>query len=458
MPLDVETSVGLFPGQGGYRQGFLAAEYRRGDEPVRETFDIVDEAAQDLLRTSVIDQVFRPDPPDPAELFRADAAILQLAVFASSVSVHRMLRARGATPDVLVGHSLGEIAALTCGGALELTDAARIVCHRVIAVAQDDEGGVAGGMTSLSCTVDTAAAIVRLAGDDRVAVAVDNGPHQCVVSGPTATLGTIEAVASALGISAARLYAPVAFHSPAVSAASSALVAAILDYPRAPFISPVYSPILGRYYRDGDDLPRLLGLHLLAPVPFGPAVGLLRRAGAGVFVEVGAGGTLTGAVRAAFPEVTTFAFGGDAVERQLAEAVAFLAARPDTAEHTTSGPTSSPEHDAEPALPPDALPAPSGQEADGVTHEAVLAEVRAIYADAMEYPEEVLTPDAHLEADLGVDSMKRTELLVRVLARYGLEDLPDDLQPARHETLGAVSDAIYGILSARADASRGDAR
>ncbi|MEV7229753.1 phosphopantetheine-binding protein [Polymorphospora sp. NPDC051019] len=78
----------------------------------------------------------------------------------------------------------------------------------------------------------------------------------------------------------------------------------------------------------------------------------------------------------------------------------------------------------------------------------VLAELRTIYAEALEYPKEVLTPDAHLEAELGIDSLKQTELLNRVTEHFGMERVPDD----GVETLDRIATAV--LASARRTGSK----
>ena len=75
---------------------------------------------------------------------------------------------------------------------------------------------------------------------------------------------------------------------------------------------------------------------------------------------------------------------------------------------------------------------------------------RGRYATALEYPVEVFTKDVELEADLGVDSVKQTELLSRAADHYQLPARPADF---RHERLlddGQVADFVFGALTAPA--------
>ncbi|WP_199918007.1 acyl carrier protein, partial [Streptomyces virginiae] len=71
-----------------------------------------------------------------------------------------------------------------------------------------------------------------------------------------------------------------------------------------------------------------------------------------------------------------------------------------------------------------------------------MAALKALYAQALEYPEEVFSPDVELEADLGVDSLKQTELLARVADEYGLPETLDGFRVTDHGTLAQIADLV----------------
>ncbi|MFI9005836.1 acyl carrier protein [Actinosynnema sp. NPDC053489] len=78
------------------------------------------------------------------------------------------------------------------------------------------------------------------------------------------------------------------------------------------------------------------------------------------------------------------------------------------------------------------------------TTEQVVADLREFYAATLEYPAEMVAPDADIESDLGVDSMQQSELLIRVVARYGLE--PEEVNAGFYLTLTDVADYLIGRL------------
>jgi acyl carrier protein len=78
-----------------------------------------------------------------------------------------------------------------------------------------------------------------------------------------------------------------------------------------------------------------------------------------------------------------------------------------------------------------------------VDRDALFARIVSIYAEALEYPQEVFAPDVALEAELGIDSVKQTELLARVSDVFGLPDRPADFKLTNYDTLRKVADFVY---------------
>jgi acyl transferase domain-containing protein len=117
------------------------------------------------------------------------AEIVQPVLWAVMVSLAEVWRAAGVTPDAVVGHSQGEIAAATVAGILSLEDAAKVVAVRSRALSGL---GADGGMISV---VMPAAGVEDLIGrwGDRLAVAAANGPAATVVSGESGALAEFEA-------------------------------------------------------------------------------------------------------------------------------------------------------------------------------------------------------------------------------------------------------------------------
>lgn len=86
-----------------------------------------------------------------------------------------------------------------------------------------------------------------------------------------------------------------------------------------------------------------------------------------------------------------------------------------------------------------AVPAASAR----VPRDRLFVELVAIYAEAMEYPVEVFTETVELEAELGIDSVKQTEIIQRISARYGLPPLPANFRAGDFKAMGQIVDFVY---------------
>ncbi|MFF6776708.1 acyltransferase domain-containing protein [Streptomyces sp. NPDC012637] len=410
----VET-VFLLPGQGGYTPGLFAGD----DSPeVREVLDTADRIAAEFGRGGVSHLLTRTDAPSAADLVRSDSFALQLAVFTAAVGSFR-IALRQDTPDVVAGHSMGEIAALTVAGAFSPADGARLVCHRSEALLAHCPSD--GGMVALELPAARAAHLVGAVADRRLAVAVSNAPRQTVVAGPDEAVGVVARLAAAMGVQATRLNAPFPFHSPGLAVAAEAFGEAITGIRQHPLRATVYSPVAGGYLKDDTDLKALLVRQLTTPVGFMAAVRELHADGAQRFVECGRAG-LSGLVRRSVPEVDTTrtaqARGADAAPAPVAEAT------------------------------PTPAPAPAPVAASVASGVSVLDELRELYASVLGYPVEVITGDADLEADLGIDSLKRAEMLGKVSAHFGLGESAVDGRFVAQPTLADLAALIAQVRGA----------
>ncbi|BCJ36514.1 hypothetical protein Athai_40170 [Actinocatenispora thailandica] len=284
----------LFPDQGAYRPGALAALRRRSAA-----------AAWALERISVaaegrLDPLLADDPGHSAdELAAADPGLLQLAIFAASVATWAANEGEVPAGSVLMGHGLGEIAALTCAGGFSVKDGTRIVVARSEALAQ--LGTWRGGMVALGLDAARTAAAIRLVDDPTLAVASMNTPTQTVVSGSDFALSKLSELARGVEVDCARLPAPYAFHSPLMARAVDPFRAELGGIRPGPLQHRVYSPLLGRYVLDNDDLGGLLVDQFLCPVNLLAAAQDLSIRGVRNYVECGVGRTTIGLVRQCVP-------------------------------------------------------------------------------------------------------------------------------------------------------------
>lgn len=401
----------LFPGLGAYSTGMLRTAAQEHPQ-VAETFREIDEAAARYGIPSVGQVVLHGDPMPLGEALKLRTEVAQLAIFGCSVTVYRILTASGLRPHVLVGHSFGELAALVSAGAFTLADGVRLVCSRAEALAPWEGKGA---MAAVGANVAVTRHLLGALDEPDLVVACVNAPRQTVISGPIDAIGRAERAAAALELFFARLQLPYASHHPAARPAMSAFLALIEDVARQPLTERVYSPVHGRRYTDADDLRRFVAEGMVRPVLFADAVRELHAEGVTTFVECGALNALTRCVELTVPDVEVIAPLLDPAE-ELAGLRRVTGERPVPVVPMARTPTDRP------------------------NREAVLARLRRLYAAALEYPEEVLTEDALLEAQLGVDSLKQTALLGKVVAEFGLSEDPAAVWDL--PSLGKIADHV----------------
>ncbi|WP_346168294.1 acyl carrier protein, partial [Streptomyces javensis] len=107
-----------------------------------------------------------------------------------------------------------------------------------------------------------------------------------------------------------------------------------------------------------------------------------------------------------------------------------------------------PAAEAAPAPAPETPAAPaSGSRPEEYGRDQLFGELRTLYAEALEYPEDVFEDEVQLEAELGVDSVKQVELLSRVSSRYGLPPRESGFRLATYNTMGKITDFVLQQLN-----------
>lgn len=221
----------------------------------------------------------------------------QPVLLAAAIAVWRLWQAQGgAIPARLAGHSLGEYAALVAGGALTLSDGARLVRERGRLMQEAVPAGV-GAMAAVLGADDALVADVcaAVAGDDVVVPANFNAPGQLVIGGSAAAVERALAELAARGVrKALRLPVSVPSHTPLMRDAAQrlgeALAAVTWSTPQIPVVQNVDAKVQDSIQAIRDALQRQLYL----PVRWTECVQALAAAGCTRFGECGPGRVLTG--------------------------------------------------------------------------------------------------------------------------------------------------------------------
>jgi len=283
--MSAEPIAFCFPGQGSLAVG-MGREIALA---VPEAMDVYRRASE----ASGLDLVRLCFEAPEEELVETD--VQQPALVATSLAVLAALRSRGHEPDFVVGHSVGEFAALAAARALETEQAIALVRERGLAMAaaaRENPGSMAAILGLDDEVVEGLCERIT-----RVWPANYNCPGQIVVSGENPAVDECCSEAELQGARrTVKLRVSGAFHSPLVERAAERLRPAVekvrFSEPIAPFVSTVTAKI-----EPAQRLAALLVDQLTAPVKFTQAARELMRQGVKVFVEVGPGNVLSGLLK-----------------------------------------------------------------------------------------------------------------------------------------------------------------
>jgi [acyl-carrier-protein] S-malonyltransferase len=274
-----------FPGQGSVEPG-MGREIAEAFPEAMDVFDRGSAASGLDLRHICFEAPLE-------EVVETD--IQQPALVATSLAVLAALRSRGLAPDYVVGHSVGEFAALAATGAMETDEAIGLVRERGLAMAEAARERPGSMAAILGLDDEVVESLCRkIIG---VWPANYNSPGQIVVSGEHQAVEECCLEAERQGARrAVRLKVSGAFHSPLVASAAHRLRPAVerirFAEPVAPFMSTVTARI-----EPAQKLGTLLIEQLTAPVKFTQSTRALVADGVRTFVEVGPGNVLSGLVK-----------------------------------------------------------------------------------------------------------------------------------------------------------------
>ncbi|WP_369268975.1 SDR family NAD(P)-dependent oxidoreductase [Streptomyces sp. R11] len=267
----------VYAGHGGQWPG-MGLDLMTQSEAFHEELTRIDEAVQRHVGWSVLNALRAPEEFTPLER----TEYLQPALFAVNAALTAAWRSLGVTPDAVIGHSLGEMAAAYGAGALTLDDAVAVVTGRAQAVAP-----VAGkgGMLSLNLPRPRVEELLApYAG--RLFVAAVNSPHSTAVSGDSEALAELSRSLDEQGIEARSLSTPFASHTPLMAPLREDLLDRWSGIRGTGTTIPLYSTVLAEPV-PGDRLdPAYWYANLSEPVRFADTIRRMLDDGYRYFVEL----------------------------------------------------------------------------------------------------------------------------------------------------------------------------
>jgi myxalamid-type polyketide synthase MxaB len=282
----------LFTGQGSQSLGMAGGLLEH--QPVfQQAIERVAALLDPQLQVPLI-QLLRPGSGDQEALVTElnQTGTTQPLLFAVGYALAQLWLSWGVEPDLLLGHSVGEVVAAHLAGVFDLEDACRLITARGRLMQQLPAGG---GMVAVLAPLERLQSWLEQR--PALAVAALNGPSNTVISGPRADLDAVVSLAEQAGLACHPLAVSHAFHSPAMQPMLAAFERELrqlsFQLPRRALVSNLTGQLAGPEIATPDYWCD----HVVSPVRFGEAVEVLVEQRATTLLEIGARPTLIGMAR-----------------------------------------------------------------------------------------------------------------------------------------------------------------
>lgn len=291
----------LFPGQGSQYPGMGKDIYKRY-ETAEKTFC----EADDILGFSLSKLCFEGEQEELTMTENAQPAILTV-----SVAMYRILEEKKIQPMVMAGHSLGEISALTCAGAISFEDALKIARIRgklMQEAVPEGRGLMAAVLTRDYEELRKLCEETSSGGEGIVTVSNYNSRTQHVISGNAEAVKQAVEKLQADGVKTKILNLSAPFHSPLMKPASDRL-REVLD--QITFREPqctVLANVTALPYQDASEIRESLLRQMYSPVQWAQSMDYLKKHNISYCAEVGPGHVLTNLMRTNISDIPVFSF------------------------------------------------------------------------------------------------------------------------------------------------------
>ena len=423
---DTQSVVGglgfLFPGHGTHSSTMFDT-YLKGSSSAGKLIEMADEVVNERCGYRLTDAV-RGNARFPIE----HPCVTQPAIFTAALGGALMAEEYSLHPSLLVGHSLGEYAALVCSGVLTAETGLRMVIDRAECVA-DIPQDRRGAMLAVLLDDDSQIAVVRRAvaahaSRGAISVGVINSPRQVVVSGEHELVISCREELKRSGVSSTLLPIGVGFHSAVLAEAVAPFEERLKQYSWTAPMTPVVSSVFGGYV-DSDSLealPSLLAAQLITQFDFRNSLKVAQDAGVDMYLDCGPRSVLSKLVSSQMNlgdvSVTHLDYGPAHADRTRDVLTALSWVRSGSVAPTDVEVV---DGQGEVFEAPGSGVVEETRDGAGVDKDAVCTALREAFAERTGYPLELIEADLDLEADLGIDSVKRVEVVGHVGEVLGVD-------------------------------------
>lgn len=287
----------LFSGQGSQKCNMLSEI--TGEYPeMREAFTLVD---NELIKSKlnpisdiVYPKVWFKEEEDKAKEMLIKTEYTQPSLAATEAGLYNVMKNRGFSADLMIGHSFGELVALYASGAYDEKSLAKLSRARGRYMAESAKLYEKTGMTAVKQGISYVKKLID--GFENVYIANQNSPEQIIIAGEESVLKQIEKKARLDNVKVKRLEVSAAFHSPFMKAAKIKFMQTL----RKIDLSKPKVKVLANYnaseYKNEKDILEVLPNQIINPVLFQESIEKSYKEGNRIFVEIGPGSTLTSLV------------------------------------------------------------------------------------------------------------------------------------------------------------------
>ncbi|WP_080780735.1 type I polyketide synthase [Chryseobacterium phocaeense] len=278
----------LFPGQGSQRIN-MTRDLFVAFPSMRNLMDSYPELEKVVFPPAVFDESALKLQKETIK----DTRLAQPLLGIVDLALAKFLQSLDIVPDMLAGHSYGELPALCFAGVFEEEQLVDLSIRRAHSILDSVEGGDPGSMVAVSTTKELLEPV--LAKVEGCYPVNYNAPNQCVVAGSTSAIQTFMEVLKQERISAKKLEVACAFHSPLLAKSKGLYEDVLKDVPFNEMQIPVWSNTTAAAYpKETSAIKERLTDHLVQPVRFVEEIQAMYDDGARIFIEVGPGKVLTG--------------------------------------------------------------------------------------------------------------------------------------------------------------------
>ncbi|MCF7965764.1 MAG: SDR family NAD(P)-dependent oxidoreductase [Methylobacter tundripaludum] len=288
----------VLPGQGSYQRDTIRSLYEAYPE-FHATFADADRLALKYFGYAFLPLVMAKTDAEHDNLLNQCPNLDQIGIYLSGVLTAQAVLNSGLQVDGVLGHSVGEIGALTVSGAISMDAGLEIICRRIIALRDLKGCGIMAAIPKSRQEVSLALAEL---GSSSLEIAVVNHARQTVVSGNAADADRFGRHLATQGIGFTPLRSHYPFHSSLLSPAVGAFAASLGHITARATTIDLFSPMDGHWHSHGRDILEQLPSHLITPLDFQTALTQLYDEGVRTFIHCGQGNSIATIIAKALGE------------------------------------------------------------------------------------------------------------------------------------------------------------